>query len=763
MPRACRRNLILRVVTAAAVLTGSFLSGCGRSKPETMSLGDWIAVLDDKAGIHQFDSDTPYYMNVGHSSPYYESVQAAVEWKVLDPGAAFDPNAALTREWTAYTLMNLRSTELKSENSTKIRDISKSRFPKHVGAAVGSGLMSLDHHERFRPQESMDRLEALSLLEQVVQTINNRRIEEPSLTFDWGDQVDFAKAEPEEIDMEEETALFSEDAPITPGQYFSTYTPYHASGISGALPSLENGTAEKKEQESEGSEDDSNRNESSGSSSEEGKKEPDLSNWRIWKINEIETDPETGKQKTKIEPAQPEDVFDSLNAAQSFTIDFSQAEIIDAIDGTVIQEAPVSYTQNSSVSLMAARANSYTKNHTINGYEISYTVSSSEMKATVSKKTKGGLQVTGSFIVTDVTPAYELDMNHLKVDNGYFRVDFKSIESLAVEGSSYKEFYGDFSKVNPRDFLGTVKNAFQEKKENSELEVPLAVINVPVPYVPALTVSLQMQLKLSADGKAKLTLSQDHSLGMEIRDGKMRDISTSSNKAEVTLHANTALKGGMKLSVKAIEMSIADITAEAGAQADVTTTVHAYDKNGNHAVMSDSQVPSDLAEELAEGNGNVLTCADLKAYKVADIQLNSGKSLLGKLGLSATVPLINGDNAPLFPGMKTHMENGHFVDKCTRKDRLKTPENDKVVVSDQIRISSYSMILNPGESREITVTALPKGYSVSDLIFASERPEIASVSGGVVTAGKDGSGIIRIRTRDGKFEVSCTVLVRKKK
>ena len=88
--------------------------------------------MDEKAGIHQFHQEAPYYMNVGKSSPYYESVQAAVEWSVLDPSNAFDPSADLTREWAAYTLVNLKDSNFKQENNTGIRDLSKSRFPRHV-------------------------------------------------------------------------------------------------------------------------------------------------------------------------------------------------------------------------------------------------------------------------------------------------------------------------------------------------------------------------------------------------------------------------------------------------------------------------------------------------------------------------------------------------------------------------------------------------------------------------------------------------------
>ena len=679
-----------------------------------MSLGDWIALMDEKAGIHQFNQEAPYYMNVGKSSPYYESVQAAVEWSVLDPSNAFDPSADLTREWAAYTLVNLKDLNFKQENNTGIRDLSKSRFPRHVSAAVASGMLRLDNHNRFLPTRAMEKQDALALLEQVVSSINRRTYEEPTFEFEWNDDVDINEQDlPEEINEEEGTATFSKEAEVEPGQYIHAYP----------------GTPEE----------------------------------TLFKVTDVE-EQEDGKKVAKIKQAELEDIFESFSSSDTFTIDFSQAEIIDPYDGSVIQAAPTSYTENTALSLMAAgREKEYSRTEKIRGYTISYSVSATGMKAEVSKETKDGMEVFGNLTVTDVTPTYKWDMKNGRIDDGYLRVDFRSIESLGAKAESYKEMYGDFSRTDPRSFLGTVKNLFQSKQDAKEIELPLAEIHVPVPSAPALTVSMTMQLKIGASGRAELTLTQDHSIGMEIREGQLRTISDCKAKGEALVRGNTSLLGGVKLAMNMLMLDIGDITAEAGARADVNTIVHLYDKKGNHAVMADSEVPSDLVDDLSDGNGDILACADINAYKTANLSLNSSKSLLGKLGLSKSVPLIEESKSPLIPGMKTHMENGHFVDQCTRGDRLKPNENEKIVVSDQIRIAAYSMIANPGETKEIQVIALPKGYSLSDLHYASDRPSVASASGPTVHAVSEGSAIIHITTKDGKYAVDCTILVRQKK
>ena len=179
--------------------------------------------------------------------------------------------------------------------------------------------------------------------------------------------------------------------------------------------------------------------------------------------------------------------------------------------------------------------------------------------------------------------------------------------------------------------------------------------------------------------------------------------------------------------------------------------------------MTTDEVPADMVDDLSDGNGNILTCADIKAYKAADILLNSSNTMAGRLGLSKTITLLNENNGKLIPGMKTHMENGHFVDHCTRGDRLKPKEQTDVVESDQIRIQDYSLIASPGENRQIVIKGLPKGYSLSDIQCVSEKPEIASVSGTTVHAVQEGSAIIHVKTKDGKYDVSVTMLVRSAK
>lgn len=67
--------------------------------------------------------------------------------------------------------------------------------------------------------------------------------------------------------------------------------------------------------------------------------------------------------------------------------------------------------------------------------------------------------------------------------------------------------------------------------------------------------------------------------------------------------------------------------------------------------------------------------------------------------------------------------------------------------------------MEPEGSGTIQITGIPKGYSESELVWSSDNPSVAAVSGGHVTAVGSGVAMITVRTADGMYEAFCTVSV----
>jgi hypothetical protein len=682
------------------------LSGCQKKQVSGMTLGTWITALNEHAGITGYVQQAPYYLNIPASSSVYEAVQAAVEYQILDPAHAFDEEAVLTREWTAYTLMNLSGRTMNQSDQNTIRDTSSSEFRKEIQAAVSSGLMKTDEKRCFHPKEVMDQYEALVLLDQVVEYLNSVEIEEPVSEIEWNQEIEEILEHPESFDPESGTAVFAGDSQIREGDVIRI---------------------------------------------------PDDSGYeQIYQIGPIE-ESEEGTQKTILRIAEADQLIESMHAEESFDVDFSQAEIIDDLDSELIQEGSFNAV-HTGPDLMSIHQKSGFKE--VNGYKVSYSITSSGIKASVTKTVPYGIDVYAEVNLNQVRPTFRWKMDHGIVTDGYFRIDFKTSESLGAKRSASQNAYANLKDVDPSSFLASVRNAFKPDRDTAELTVPLCTVRIPVPNVPLMNLMARMELHLSADGRAELSLSQTHSEGMEIRNGAIRVINEHEDHSEAVLKATASVLGGIYFGLNMEQLKLADVGVEAGAKAKVSSTVHLYDSEGNHTSIA-SDLPTDLLSDQSQGNPDVLICGDMNAWWVMNLKLNSSGTLASKLGFSRTLNVLNESNGTLIPGLKHHMENFRFVDHCTRNERDKAIKTTALPDSQRIKLKDYSMIGSLNETKSISVTALPSGYSSSQLVYSSNDPLIASVDGqGNITGRKEGSTIIKISTGDGKYTISCSYLVR---
>ncbi|MGN1388594.1 MAG: Ig domain-containing protein [Bulleidia sp.] len=648
-------------------------------------------------------------MNVPIGSPYYDSVQAAVEWHVLEPSSGFDPAALLTREWAASTLINLSGRKMESDSNQKIRDRSASAFPKQIEAAVTTGFMNADEKNRFRPKEVMEKEEALHLLDQMVDYINNRTFqdseEENSVTFN--EAFEQVEAEPILFDEVNQTAVF----PASSGMKENS------------IALWEDDTGEHHALTAE-----------SADVSEDG-----------------ETIEVRGHETEFTE------LISDMNAHSSFEVDFTQAEIIDLIDGTVVQTAPPS-VQMPAGGVREIHAPLLNIPHEFNGYKINFRTTRDSISCTVDKKTGDGLKIHGSAVLNSVKPSYDVDISKLKIRDAYFKVDFTTIEQLSVKREKSAAAEKKITDALPSNAFLSAVNSLYSKPEK-EITVPIASIRIPIPGVPLTDIDIRLNVKIYASGKAEVAFTQNHAVGMEVRDGVMRVINDTGHSEKTLFEGNTGITADVGMGVGSGAVRVADIDVEGGAELKAGATIHLYDDHGGHLKVDGGELPYDLLDDVSAKFPDVLVCADLSAHPVLSMNLNTSKTLLGKMGFTKKTSLLKKGQGELIPNGYRHMENGQWVAECTRKNR-EAKKKINLVESDQIRIAKYSLIVSPGEMELIPLTAIPKGYSVSDLIFESENPEIAGVSAGKVSGNREGSTIIRIHTSDQAYSVSCNVMVR---
>ena len=77
-----------------------------------------------------------------------------------------------------------------------------------------------------------------------------------------------------------------------------------------------------------------------------------------------------------------------------------------------------------------------------------------------------------------------------------------------------------------------------------------------------------------------------------------------------------------------------------------------------------------------------------------------------------------------------------------------------------LELSQTEIQLDPGETMELTVRALPEGSALPQLVFTSSDEQVAAVlPSGTVQGVDGGEAVITVSTRDGRFSARCAVSV----
>lgn len=640
------------------------------------TLGEWIQELVERSGIQMEENET--------------HISAAYSYGVIEESVQVNESDPLTKEWMAYTLVNL--TGLDSTDDCYIEDLDESRFPDHIRRCTP--LMDLDHN-RFHPSDQVEKQEALSILDQAVSICNKRVIKETTTDVQWKQDAEIKQLDtPPVVDSKGRIEM------------------------------------------------------------QEGLEAGDIICWHgmddSLQFAEIMADPDDfGLYLSDVDPLS---ISDSIHLSGSTNVDFSKAQIIDGNGDVIIDN------RQSGIEPTAIR--NYTTSFDLSEWKVTLSAASTGLKAEVSKEMQNGSKAYANIRVSGLRFDYEWLSQQQTIQDVYFKVAFNSEENFGVRHTSYRKLYGDFSKVDPSDFVSTVKNFFQDADHCVQKTLTLATINVQVPSAPGVSVQMKVDLNIYVSGKIEITMSQGHVLGCEIRNGKTRLIQKMTPEHTEDIRATAKVTTGLRFGLKMAGFELCNAALLAGVESSMTTSLHLYDNNGDHTVIT-TDLPADVADELSQGNGNVVVCADLDAHIIGEVDLNSKASVLGKLGLGKTITIFTSKNASLLPQGMKHLENFHFMAECTRKGSSEIIFNDAVKVTGKITLERYAYALNINGYRTIVVTGLPEGYTKEDLVYETNQSDVAIVSeNGRVTGRKAGSAEITISTQDGRHTAYVSILVK---
>ncbi len=450
-----------------------------------------------------------------------------------------------------------------------------------------------------------------------------------------------------------------------------------------------------------------------------------------------------------LEDVELSDVYEDLNIANSSDLDFDKAIII---PGQELENDDSSYI-NPTKELLASNLSQVFH---IDGFRVSYNVSGNGISAHISKNIKG-VNTFFDVSVSDVKTDYKWDYEDGKLKEAYFKVAYQSTCELGVSIGRYKNYYLDFKDYDGDTFLNSLKSVVKEKDDELEASIRICEIKVPVAGVTSVYLNMELLIKIYISGKAEVVLTNRDVRGFEIKNGKLRLINDSDKDLDFIIGASAKTALGLNFNLEALNIRLMDIELDGGIRAEVKTTLHLYDEDGNDTSRQ-IDLPYAAIDEIAKENENVKVCGDLSLSWILDISLNTSKSLLYKFGLSYKKNILDKDNQ-LFGNM-THIENGVFIKNCTRKNRFSTSQKniDEIDV-EKILLEKYAIVIKINEKYNIPIKALPDGYKTNDLIFKSSDTGVASIENGVIVGKNMGACQVDISTKDNKYHASINVLV----
>lgn len=465
---------------------------------------------------------------------------------------------------------------------------------------------------------------------------------------------------------------------------------------------------------------------------------------------------EEDKIIARTENCDPTKILEDIDISGSFELDLSQAEIVD--DGT---EGLISEHFSSANYALKPLALPFYKSKTlnVNGYKIEINISNSQLVVNAQKSFAHGMDQYIKLTLNNIKPSFKFKMDNQKIKEGYFKIDFDTIASIGIKDGIAKDLYADFKNIDGSSFLNAATSLFKKQQDIVETTIPLCTIAIPIPQMPLVKLLAKLQLNIYASGRAELSLNSEHQMGMEIVNGNVRLINDHDHKCDFVIKATISTMMRIFFGLDVANMTLMDIYAEPGVKGLIQSQVHIFDSNNEQTIMQ-SQLPLDFLDTISSENEDILICGDIKAYLVLNVGINSSNSLLGKLNFKKHLSILNERNAPLINDGKYHIENWHFVEKCTRNRILKPQKTLDIIDTTQIIIKDYSLIVAKGKSIKIQITGLPNGYSLDDLEYVVEKPCISVDTNGMVTGVERGSSIVTIQTKDKKYKIECHVLVK---
>lgn len=766
------------------------LGGCSSKSNQILSLGQWLNMVNSTFGMESYTNDEPYFKNINKDNEYFKDFQIAVEWEVIDKDEDIDPQKNLKWREALVTLVNVGEfLPIDSSYSEKV-----DYAIKHFDMSIRDYWMDRD----------IDAESAMKLLYIAQEQWANKKYEMVTEETQFKeDIIDFTNKENlvngYTVKDNQVVIPYSDDIQIQEGAIY-------------VLPSQNQSLGIKTYKAKKITKDDQYiyiDNENNELELDDVVEEIHSSGtYRPTEENTIIYGPNG-------------DVLLAGGYAQQQSSITDEEVILNHLDSsTDIQSYQLKKLGSKIKNTYKIDNCEVTLEYNLDGqFDLKATVESPNL---LNNKKTGGPELKGSASVkiSDVKISHNIDRLGLKMDSAMLKVDYTTEKSWKMELSGKpvdKVVAPKYSNGNGK-YLTNLKNRkLKDLNDKGAKTIKLGSINVF--STGAVRVCLDVNLKISCEGSVSLTLTEHGTKGVEYKNKNIRFINSIDKDVDVELKAGIEATVGLgpALYTVGLKKKIIGFQITFGIGGKASATAHLAD-NENHLLeeITGSDIPPEYYEVIrnlnivadtlaiitvAQSQGGIYhptadevplhtdVCIDVSAYIIFRIGL-SDESLVTDLSnwlgkeLKLSVEIFGEKNAKFF---NMHVDNFDFAsglqnigwgsdankkqcifeyvpfdkedsEKEASEDNLHT--NDTILKGNGIILSQIKLTVPQDGQNSISLQQIPNNYSLNDIIWESNDPNIASIdSNGVIIGKKEGNALIVVSTKDQKYKAYCAVTV----
>jgi|GEM_PF-561743 len=607
---------IIAFFMSIITLISALIPGLGGSQVQGVTTGDWLTMLDEQFGMTTYDeSAAPYYDNVGRDDPYFAAVQIAYEWGVIDDTDVIDVNEFVKTDFVAKTLV--RVALLEANQPVAIKNASKLDDADEIAVAVTYGLVPLQWTGRFKVAVML-REKALEALAKAREIWATKKFGEAIVTSDTGEDV---------VDLTQKVDDYTVDASKV------TLPAAQAQGVQAGDIVLLPQTADN----------------------------PAGAAVKVAAINTAGANAVIIKQDVELA-----EIYDSLSFQGDVAPVLAASQIVDG-NGNTLQAAAIPEGGDLSQIDIGSLLQKIDVDFSIGMFDFGLKVTDTGFNLDVGADIVNGVHLQKKYEISNLNVSTKFDGNIASgsINEAYIRADYDLADITTLTGSYAASVAVDESKLpegaEPIDFMTAAKDGLLTLVSGGGNKITVFTVNIPIPNLPTVTISLDVNIRITVNGKIEITITSSQVKGLEIIDNKVRIINEAEYLEETyDIMADIRFTVGLCLSVKVLGYIVVDVEFEAGIGIKVTAFIKA------DAAEYVIDIPLDLAIQIPYPTGGMDSaefCGNAKIYGLMSVSVGKNSGILKKLGLTKTWVIFDENNAVI---CNLHIEENGVVDDCTR-------------------------------------------------------------------------------------------------